>query len=146
VAVREREGQLVRPLACNLAAAPQGYERVQSASLGAFAVYAALARVSASDEIPEIGAAWHTALQWRQDSLTVFTNDEGHVAVSWRMLFEDSGAAAVVANRLYDPTGQQRDPWLISRGAEVEMLAAEGGTFVREYWQGTDPEACPEAE
>lgn len=145
-AVREREGQLVEPLACNIAAAPDGYARKPSASLGAFTVYAALARVPDSTRIPQIAAAWQYALQWRQDSLTVFTNDEGAVAVSWRIRFADNTTARDVELELSADRGFWSARNLFARGAEVEILAAEAGAAVLDNWNGTDPEACPVAE
>jgi hypothetical protein len=139
----ERQGQLVQPLACNQAAAPDGYERAQSASLGAFAVYAALARVSDRARVPPIGAAWQYALQWRQDSLTVFTNDEGAVAASWRIRFADNAIARAVEIDLSDSSAAASDLQLFARGAEVEILAAEAGGQVLSNWDGTLAEACP---
>jgi hypothetical protein len=141
VQVVERAGQLVRPLACNVAAEPIGYELVTDDSLGPFAVYALLAHDLRAGGVAPIEQAWQDALQWRQDSLSLFRNEMGRVAVSWRILFESAEVAERAARKLSDPLAPT-ERVAFARGAELELLAAQAFILLNE-WKGTDPSACP---
>jgi len=138
--LQERMGQLVRPLACNFAAAPSGYELHDSDSLGAYAVYGLLAHTLVDDGIHPIEAAWQDALAWRQDSFSVFVSAEASVAVSWRIRVESDGVAERVADQLRSDASIELKT--IARGSEVELLAAESAELL-DAWDGTAPDACP---
>jgi hypothetical protein len=133
-AVVEREGQLLRPLACRHATAPSGYRSEWDVSMGPYGVYAFLVHAFNRDGIAPIEAAWQDALLWRQDSLTIFMNEaQDGVAVSWRILFED----AEVASRIAGPIGARFE------GAELEVRAAEPASLLLD-WVGPEPDACPD--
>jgi hypothetical protein len=136
----ERSGQLVRPLACNAARAPEGFELNDVTSFGSFAVYALLAHALVDDGIYPVEAAWQDALAWRQDSLSVFVSAEENVAVSWRILFESDAVAERIADQLRSDASIELKT--IARGREVELLAAESADLL-DAWDGTDSDACP---
>jgi hypothetical protein len=145
--VLQREGQLVRPLACGSAAPPRGYELVDRASLGSFAVYAFLVHAFNRDGIAPFDAAWQAALSGPHHSLSVFMSDAGDsFAVSWRILFEDHEVAARVRDQLvegYEP--DVANITAVQRRYEIEILAAEHSAVLSD-WQGTAPDACPGEE
>jgi hypothetical protein len=135
-----RREHLVLPLACNLAAAPFGYSLDDEGSLGAAVLFAFLAHsLPLPNGVLTSEEQWRNALRWRQDSLSVFTNEAGQVAVSYRVRFDDQAIASALAAQLAASSVVALQ--VIEHGEELELLAAEDPA-VLDGWQ-TDPNACP---
>jgi hypothetical protein len=136
-----RREPLVLPLACDQAAAPDGYHSYDSASMGATMLFAFLGRALRRDDgVFESEAQWQNALHWRQDRFTVFHDDAEQVAVSYRIRFDDARTAKRIGAELTDHAGL---PLRVRvHGDELELLAAEGD--VPDSWE-TDPASCPAA-
>jgi hypothetical protein len=135
-----RREHLVLPLACDLAAAPSDYRLEGEASFGAAVLYAFLGHsLRRPDGVLTSEEQWRNALRWRQDSLSVFTNDAGQVAVSYRVRFADEELAARLAAELAASTVIALR--VVQHDDELEVLAAEDATLL-DGWQ-TDPDACP---
>jgi len=135
-----RREHLVLPLACDLASTPPGYRVENEASLGAAVLYAFLAHgLREPDGVLTSEEQWRNALRWRQDSFSVFTNDAGQVAVSYRVRFADEDLAARLAAELANSTVVALR--IVQHDEELELLAAEDPALL-DGWQ-TDPAACP---
>jgi hypothetical protein len=135
-----RREHLVLPLACDLAAAPPGYRLDDEVSFGAAALYAFLGHsLRRPDGVLTSEEQWRNALRWRQDSFSVFTNDAGQVAVSYRVRFADEALAVTLAAELAASTVVALK--VVHRGKEIELLAAEEPALL-DGWH-TDPDACP---
>ena len=70
VAREERRQPLIAPLACDRAAAPDGFERVDTDNAGAFVLFAFLARTLADGGVLPSELGWQWAMQWRRSALT----------------------------------------------------------------------------
>lgn len=135
-----RREHLVLPLACDLAAAPAGYRLQQQRSLGAAVLFAFLAHgLRQPDGVLTTEEQWRNALRWRQDSLSVFENGAGQVALSYRVRFDDEALAAQLAEQLAASTIVALQ--VVQHGDELELLAADDPALL-DGWH-TDPDACP---
>lgn len=145
-----RREHLLLPLACEQAQAPAGYRLLDDTSWGAAMLFAFLAHT-----LPEANGVlaseehWRNALRWRQDRFSVFENDAGQVAVSYRIRFDDAALARELGAAL---AASPRVALAVRRhGAELELLAAEDPELLEQaradasLWQ-TDPNACPASE
>jgi hypothetical protein len=132
---------LTRPLACADAQPPAGYEGAWFDTLGAFALYAFLSGQLTDAGVQPSARAWELALAWRQDSLTIFKDEAGALAVSWRVRFAEEALARDVETSLM----QRAMPSLrIERHAdELEIRATDGPESLFESWRGTSPTDCP---
>ena len=139
-----RTEHLLLPLACELAQPPAGYELYGETRHGAAMLFAFL--VHALPEPNGVFASeehWRNAQRWRNDDLSVFTNEAGQVAVSYRVRFADDAQAKALARAL---AANERVPLVVRRhGAELELLAAEDSALLAPdalSWE-TSPDACP---
>ena len=136
-----RREHLVLPLFCDLAAAPKGYERVLTNSLGPLVLYAFLGHALRDDGIVEGEAQWNHALHWRQDQFAIFAGRNQETAVSYRVRFDDDALVHELAVALEDAP---LDVVVHEHGDELEILGAQDSSAF-DAWE-TDPAACPEPE
>lgn len=134
---QRRTEPLLRSLSCVLAQPPEGYDQVNWDTLGAFSLYAFLSQnIAASGPTPS-AQAWELAKAWRQDALAVFKDEEGKVAVSWRLRLVDEIAAKEIEQLLGNSPLELR---VIRHGDELELWAAEQADL--KDFAGTDPAHC----
>lgn len=137
-----RREHLVLPLACNRAAVPPGYERLEAYSLGAPVFFAFLGRALRDDGRFESEAHWRNAQHWRQDSFSLFVGPAGETAVSYRVRLDDAELADELAQAIANVSSGSQTAR--RTGDEIEVLAAEDPVVLRDWW--TDPTACPAPE
>ncbi|NRA31749.1 MAG: hypothetical protein HRU17_00270 [Polyangiaceae bacterium] len=102
----------VQPLDCHPTAPPVGYSAVDHDTLGMTALLAI-----GLDTIAD--SPWHGADDWRNDSVVVFTSDDGPnaAAVSWRIRMSDTVALERLATAF-----EQRSPELRIVLSDIELL------------------------
>jgi hypothetical protein len=127
-----------RSLACDWAAAPEGFEREHHDSLGAFALYAFLSRTLQADGIHPNARSWDLALGWEQDRLEIFAGPNDETAVSWRIRLSSAEDAALVGSQLAEALGGAR---VAVVDAELEILASDSDE-TQESWQGSSADGC----
>lgn len=135
----ERAEPLVLALACDEATAPADFEPTRGSSMGPFSVFAFLGQLLREAGLFETEAHWQHALEWRQDSLSVFTDARGRVAASWRIRFADAALARDLADRLREQSTLELVA--LVRGDELELLVSDDPSVLTD-WHGTDPESC----
>ncbi len=135
-----RRSHLVAPLACVRAAIPAGYKLYGEYNLGAAVLFAFVGHSLVDAQgVFSVEEQWRNAMHWRQDSLSIFTNDRGDTAVSYRIRFDDEKLAAAIGQRLAQLTSLLTAVRV--HGAELEISSADVPTDVASI--ETDPRKCP---
>jgi hypothetical protein len=97
---------------------PEGVELYGFTTMGAPVAYAFLTAAGAGD-----GEAWSAALKWRDDEITVFSDEDGEsAALVWCLRFQDDAAADTFIG--YISPDDYRE--IIRRDDQVAIAAATG--------------------
>lgn len=138
---RRPAGALSEPLHCNRAVPPAGYSLWTQDTQGALVVYAMLAHTLREDGVADIAQHWQNALGWRQDSLTIFSNEQQDTAVSWRIRFDDADRTSDLAARL--DRAMAADLRVYARDEELEIIVS---SVPLSGWTGTPTGGCMDAD